>query len=66
MTTKTSTPVATAPQTVTLTKTEPKVNSVRFDAPLDPTPAVRTVYLSNEAHAALGSPDSITIVITAA
>jgi hypothetical protein len=57
----------TAPATVTVDFTErvPKKGSVRFNC-TTPDAALTSIYLSNDADAALGNPAALTVTIAAA
>lgn len=58
---------AVKPVKVRLDFSDRKVNSVKYESPKpdagQPKPAMTAVYVSNEAFAALGEPESISITI---
>jgi hypothetical protein len=60
-------PTAPKPASVTvkLDRSRPLKTVVRYDAPLDSDPAIRTVYLANSAAEALSQPDAILVTVTA-
>jgi len=58
-------PVKKTPVTVTLDQRSEKKSVVRFDTDAENAP-VKSFYLDNAADKKLGSPDAITLTITAA